>query len=107
MFKKVLRIVGMVIGGACLGVLIAFLFGWVLMLLWNWLMPSIFGLPVITFWKAWGLIILAHILFKSGHHGRFHHWDRHSRPEWKEKFRGKMRAHFQECCSPEGEKASS
>lgn len=33
--------------------------------LWNWLMPELFGLKVITFWQAFGLNILATILFKS------------------------------------------
>lgn len=35
------------------------------MLLWNWLMPIIFGLPVITFWQALGVALLSSILFKS------------------------------------------
>ena len=35
------------------------------MLLWNWLMPIIFGLPAITFWQALGLSLLAGLLFKS------------------------------------------
>lgn len=33
------------------------------MLLWNWLMPSILGLVSINFWQAAGLFILARILF--------------------------------------------
>ncbi len=33
-------------------------------LLWNWLMPVIFGLPVITFWQAAGLMLLISILFR-------------------------------------------
>jgi hypothetical protein len=40
------------------------LLGGPLMLLWNWLMPNIFGLPEITFWQACGLQLLATILFK-------------------------------------------
>ena len=32
------------------------------MWLWNALMPDIFGLPVITYWQAFGLEILGHIL---------------------------------------------
>lgn len=36
-----------------------------LMLLWNWLMPTLFGLPEITFWQACGLQVLATILFKA------------------------------------------
>ncbi len=35
------------------------------MWLWNWLMPTIFGLIKITFWQALGLNILAGTLFKS------------------------------------------
>jgi|GEM_PF-873162 len=42
-----------------------FLFGWVVMLLWNWLMPEIFGLQQVTYWQAWGLLVLSSILFKS------------------------------------------
>ncbi|MCH2234561.1 MAG: hypothetical protein MK078_09935 [Crocinitomicaceae bacterium] len=39
------------------------LFGFVFMWLWNWLMPEIFGLGVITFWQGVGLILIAKILF--------------------------------------------
>jgi hypothetical protein len=39
--------------------------GYPLMLLWNWLMPTIFGLPEITLWQALGLSLLSTILFKS------------------------------------------
>jgi len=35
------------------------------MLLWDWLMPEIFGLGTITIWQAWGFNILAGIFFKS------------------------------------------
>jgi hypothetical protein len=35
------------------------------MLLWNWLMPEIFGLPLINYWKGWGLLLLNFILFKG------------------------------------------
>jgi len=33
--------------------------------LWNWLMPDIFELKVITFWQAWGINFLAGLLFKD------------------------------------------
>lgn len=42
-----------------------FLFGWIVMLLWNWLMPEIFGLTTITYWQGWGLLVLSSILFKG------------------------------------------
>lgn len=35
------------------------------MLLWDWLMPTIFGLSEITWFQAWGLMFLCGILFKS------------------------------------------
>src|SRR5712691_4747970 len=37
--------------------------GGVVMLLWNWLAPSLFGLRLITFWQALGLLALCRILF--------------------------------------------
>jgi hypothetical protein len=39
--------------------------GYPLMLLWNWLIPTIFGLSEITLWQAIGLNVLSTILFKS------------------------------------------
>lgn len=35
------------------------------MLLWDWLMPTIFGLKEITWFQAWGLMFLCGLLFKS------------------------------------------
>jgi len=76
---KIQAIVAMVFGGIVLAVVLAFVLGWVVMLLWNWLMPEIFQLPRIGYWQAWGLVLLSHILLKSGHaagnqHGRPGTW---------------------------------
>lgn len=35
------------------------------MWLWNWIAVSLFGLPVIGYWQAFGLQWLCHILFGS------------------------------------------
>ena len=56
--ESILLIVGLI-------VLAAILLALPLQLLWNWLMPTIFNLPMITFWQALGLNMLAGILFKS------------------------------------------
>jgi len=50
-------------------------FAAVTMLLWNWLMPVIFGLPLLTYWQAAGILVLARLLFGGigGHHGPFGH----------------------------------
>ena len=53
------------------------LFGTVIMLLWNWLIPAIFGLAAINYWQALGLFLLSRILFGGfgfghGMAGRMH-----------------------------------
>jgi hypothetical protein len=49
---------------AILGMVIfAWIGGEVVMLLWNWLAPALFGLRQITFWQALGLLALCRILF--------------------------------------------
>ncbi len=58
---KILIVLGMIAAAAGF----TFLFGLFVMLLWNWLMPDIFGLPRIDYWHAWGLVLLSHVLFKS------------------------------------------
>lgn len=41
--------------------LIAFPIKW----LWNGVMPDVFGLPEITFWKAYGMYLLFHLLLRG------------------------------------------
>ncbi|SHG75895.1 hypothetical protein [Flagellimonas flava] len=42
--------------------------GYVMMLLWNWLMPDLFGLTTIGYWQALGIMLLAKIIFGFGNH---------------------------------------
>jgi uncharacterized membrane protein len=79
---RALKIMGWVVVGLVAAVALGLALGFPVMWLWNWLMPAIFGLPVITFWKAVGLLMLSHLLFKShvsghGHRDKRHreHWD--------------------------------
>jgi hypothetical protein len=78
------------IGWIILGVIgftaFAFLFGAVVMWLWNWLMPVIFHLGVITYWQAVGLAVLGRLLFGSFHHGSPHSRGRHNFGPWKHKY---------------------
>src|SRR6185369_9020979 len=71
-----LAIVAMVAFGA--------LGGWVVMRLWNWLTPPIFGWHTITFWQAFGLLVLTRILFGGlGLHGNAgSHARRRMRERW-------------------------
>jgi hypothetical protein len=75
------------------------LFGFVTMHLWNWLLPGLFGLKMIGFWQAIGIVVLTRILF-GGFHGRpgGRHWRgrmaerwEQMTPEEREKFREGMR----------------
>ena len=36
-------------------------------LLWNWLMPSVFGLPTVSLAQAFGLLLLSGFIFGSRH----------------------------------------
>lgn len=57
--------IGIIIAGICAAGGFFVLFGYVVVWLWNWLMPAIFNLPAIGFWQAWGLLVLSSILFKG------------------------------------------
>ncbi len=56
---------------AILGILVLIAIGGgVVLLLWNWLLPPIFGWPEVTFWQAIGMLALCRILFGGlGRHG--------------------------------------
>jgi len=76
------------------------LFGFVVMHLWNWLLPALFGWHAIGFWQAVGILILGRIIFgrMPGFRGpgmywrgrMMERWEQMS-PEEREKFRQGMR----------------
>jgi cytochrome b subunit of formate dehydrogenase len=77
------------------------LISYIVMLLWNALIPVIFHVGVISFWQAAGLLILSKILFGFGHGGhRGDPWMRHRMaerfknmsPEEQQRFREQMRS---------------
>ena len=39
---------------------------WLVTILWNWLMPMLFGLKEISFWAALGLVLLIDLIFGGG-----------------------------------------
>ena len=101
MFFGPLALVGVVVFGL--------IGGTVVQLLWNWLLPPMFGLHEITFWQAFGILALSRILFGGfgmrggGHRGRWRYgmgvkladrigdrWDAMT-PEERERFRQRMR----------------
>ncbi len=67
------RVVGMVMVGIILAVLFALVFAFLVQYLWNTILVSVFAVKMITFWQAFGIIILAKILFGGcGKHGAIH-----------------------------------
>ena len=71
--------------------------GWLVMCLWNWIVPSLFvGAHAIDYLRAIGLLVLCRILFGGFHgHGGWHHfrhmqrWEKMTEEE-KEKFQQGM-----------------
>ena len=71
--------------------------GGLVMLLWNWLLPPLFGWPEITLLQGFGLLALCRILFGGfgkGGGGGGHHKHKCKSPEDKERFREDMRDRF-------------
>ena len=55
---------------AILGILgFIFIGGTIVMHLWNWLLPELFGWPQLGFWQALGFLALCRILFGGRFHG--------------------------------------
>jgi len=84
----------LIIGGIILGLGVAVLVGFIIMWLWNGLMPKVFNLPVISYWQGLGLALLGRLLlggFGSGggdssskkkHKQRMSHCDSAYETDW-------------------------
>ena len=84
--RRAMRILMVAVAGVVVATGFALLFGWLVLLLWNWLMPMLFGLQTLSYWQAFGITILSKILFSGvhppyrsprdhkWHRERFHHW---------------------------------
>jgi hypothetical protein len=65
-------------------------FGFVVLSLWNALIPELFNGPVLTFWQAIGLLLLSHILLRGWMPWRHAGGWRHDR--WRKRFEEKLAA---------------
>lgn len=61
--KNPIEIVGWVLLAIIGFTALVLLFGFIITWLWNWLMPELFDLPLITFWQGMGLFLLSKIFF--------------------------------------------
>jgi hypothetical protein len=77
-----------------------FVFGSLVMFLWNSILPVVFGISAITFWQALGILVLSKILIGGfhghrGHHHSAHDWHSkrmHLSPEEREKMKEEWRS---------------
>jgi hypothetical protein len=99
-FKKLIFIIPAAILGILLFIAIG---GEIVMHLWNWLLPPLFGWRQITFWQGLGILVLCRVLFGGlGRHGssrsnfrqRMQERCGHMTPEERERFRQRMRERF-------------
>jgi Ca2+/H+ antiporter, TMEM165/GDT1 family len=82
-----------------------FVFGSIVMLLWNAILPTVLGVSTITFWQALGILVLSKILFggfngrrrcrgyRGSRHELWQKWNDMS-PEEKEKMRNELKSRF-------------
>jgi hypothetical protein len=88
-----MRFKGRCFAKALLALVAIVVLGWIVMSLWNWVMPALFvGARTIDFLHALGLLVLSRILFggfrgRGGWHGRggWRKWERMS-PQEREQF---------------------
>jgi hypothetical protein len=83
-----------------MGIAFLALFTYVVMVLWNWLVPELFSGPVITYWQTLGILVLSKILLSGLGHGRKNSRPWHKREDycgprhpssyWRKKFEEKM-----------------
>jgi hypothetical protein len=109
MNKRILRFFGIALA-AVAGISLV---GFIVMKLWNAILPSTVGWHEITYWQALGLLILTKILFGFPFHrggGPSRHWRRRMierwdkmTPEEREKFREGMQGRCGEFRTPAAE----
>ncbi|MFC5410055.1 HMG-box domain-containing protein [Larkinella bovis] len=109
------------LGFLAFGLLFVALAGFVVMHLWNWLVPVLFAGPVISFGQALGLLLLSRILVgfrgggwrgpgwgRSGHPGHPYWREKLSArwqdmtPEERQQFKQQMKEQWRSYCGPRG-----
>ena len=69
---KVITGLSVLVGGLVLIAAVSLLTGWIVALLWNWLVPVLIKsaviTPHITYLQGWGIAFLSGMLFKSSNY---------------------------------------
>ena len=94
-------------GFGVLGIAGLILFTFVVMWLWNWLVPELFNGPVLGYWQTLGLLVLSKILFsgiggggskgdRSSHSRKYRCEDDFPKSRWRKKYEAKMNGKVEE-----------
>jgi hypothetical protein len=94
-------------GFGVLGVAAVFGFTFVVMWLWNWLVPEVFNGPILSYWQTLGLLVLSKILFsgmgggggkgEKSRHARKHRCeDDFPKSRWRKKYEARMNGKVEE-----------
>ncbi len=85
--------------------LIAAVLGFVVMFLWNWILPEVAHAGKLNYWQALGLLVLCRLLFgnfnKGGGHNGFRERARGMRAKWdsmNEEERAKFKEEYKRRC---------
>lgn len=90
------RFMGMMLVRLCFVVVFVLVLSFVVMWLWNWLMPGLLGVAAITYWQAFGLMILARLVLGTLGAG----W---TKPRWHDwRNRDDRFAHYRRMCGDMG-----
>jgi membrane protein implicated in regulation of membrane protease activity len=74
---KAKRVASRIALGVISFLLVLSILGAIVMLLWNALIPDLFGGPAVGYWQSVGLLLLSHILLGGARLRRFGRWRRH------------------------------
>jgi len=93
------------------GIAFVLFFGWIVMLLWNAILPDLVNVRQINIWQSMGLLVLCKILFGSWG-GKSRGWNRHKEHSaWRQNWsnmtpeeRIKFRQEWRRRCEPGEEK---
>ena len=92
-------------GFGVLGVAAVFGFTFVVMWLWNALIPELFNGPELAYWQTLGLLVLSKILFsgigggggdKTHHSRKYRCNDDYPKSKWRQKYEAKMNGKVQD-----------
>lgn len=84
--RKAFHIAGHVMVGLAFAIVFALVFAFLVKFIWNSIMPAIFGLTTITFWQAFGIVVLAKLIFGGFGHHAHDRWRKDRSDYWHKKW---------------------